>query len=106
MTTARPWLRTLRAAPLLLIASVSVSACWWDSPPQVSTPQPVTFELPTHLRQCAIKYGVTDPSTFVVRADLELGYAQERAANITKTQCLEEIARLVDAFNLKLRTLK
>lgn len=66
----------------------------------------IPFELPTHLAQCADKYGLTDPATFIVRADLELGYAQERAGNMTKSECLREIVRLVEVHAAKVRTLK
>lgn len=66
----------------------------------------VPFELPSHLRQCAEEYGVTVPETLQTRADLLAAYGQERKANLTKSECIREIARLVDKHNENMRNLK
>ncbi len=101
MNTAKPWRPILAGRCLLLLASVLLYGC--SEPPQVSRPLGVPFQVPTHLRECARQYGLTNPSAFLTRSDLMIGYGQERGAHIGVSACLEELIRLADVHNAKMK---
>ena len=71
----------------------------------MTKPVGVPFEVPTHLRECARQYGLTDPGALVTRSDLMLAYGQERTGHLGVAACLEEIVRLADAHNEQMRKL-
>lgn len=71
----------------------------------MTKPVGVPFQVPTHLRDCARQYGLTDPTGLQTRSDLMLAYGQERDGHIGVAACLEEIIRLADAHNDQMKKL-
>ena len=69
----------------------------------MTKPVGVPFEVPTHLRQCSSGYALTDPTAMATRADLMLGYGQERTGHAGVAACLEELLRLADEHNAQMR---
>jgi hypothetical protein len=103
MLTVRLYRPTLAACARSALASLLLCGC--SAPPTVTKPVGVPFDLPTNLRQCASQYGLTDPTTFKVSGDLMLGYGTERNSHVGVSDCLEELVRLIDVHNQKMKAL-
>jgi hypothetical protein len=55
-------------------------------------------ELPPKLLSCTDKLGM-DPTKFLTRGDLLIGYGDERTLRVETQKCVREIMRLIDLQN-------
>lgn len=65
----------------------------------------LTFDLPTHLRECGQRYSGRTFDQLRTRADLLIALDVEAGERDKAAACIAEIARLVDAFNAQMKKL-